>query len=138
MVNGSLVAEVGRGLLVLLAVLKEDAERDVVWMATKLAGLRVFDDEVGDINLSLKDVRGSLLLVSNFTVAGDVSRGLRPSFTEAASFEEGKNLFERCAQELRKQGIPVEVGVYGADMLISLVNDGPVTLVLDSKVRRSS
>ncbi|HWP31716.1 MAG TPA: D-aminoacyl-tRNA deacylase [Fimbriimonadales bacterium] len=137
-VDGRIVAEIGKGLLALIAVLKDDTEKDAVWMATKLAGLRVFDDEAGNINLSLTDVGGSLLLVSNFTIAGDLSRGLRPSFIEAASFEEGKRLFERCEQELRKYGIPVEVGIYGADMLIALENEGPVTLILDSKVRRCS
>lgn len=136
-VNGQVVAKIGKGLLALIAVMKDDTEKDAVWMATKLAGLRIFDDEAGSINRSLPEVEGSLLLVSNFTVAGDLSRGLRPSFIEAASFEEGKNLFERCEQELRKR-IPVETGVYGADMLVSLVNDGPVTLILDSKVRRCS
>lgn len=137
-VDEHVVAKIGKGLLALIAVMKDDTEKDAVWMATKLAGLRVFDDEAGNINLSLPEVGGSLLLVSNFTVAGDLSRGLRPSFVEAAYFEEGKSLFERCEQELKKRGIPTETGVYGADMLVTLMNDGPVTLILDSKVRRGS
>lgn len=137
-VDGKVVGEVGEGLLAMLAVLKGDTEKDAIWMATKLVGLRVFDDEAGNINLSLKDVGGSLLLVSNFTVAGDLSRGLRPSFVDAAPFEDGRSLFERCEKEIRNLGIPVEKGVYGADMLVTLVNDGPVTLVLDSKAQKGS
>ena len=131
-----LVRESGRieaGFLVLLGVGKTDSEQDAKWLAEKITNLRVFEDEDGKLNLSLQDVSGSVLVVSNFTLYGDCRKGRRPSFTDAASGVDGVILYNLFLNELTTQGIPVAAGVYGDDMQVSLVNDGPITLLLDSK-----
>jgi D-tyrosyl-tRNA(Tyr) deacylase len=131
-VEGAWVAEIGRGILVLLGVRRADAERDAEWIAAKLANLRIFDDADGKLNLSLLEIGGAALMVPNFTLYGDPRNGRRPSYAEAAPFVEGKALFERCCAALRNLGVHVEQGVYGATMAVHLVNDGPVTLIVES------
>ena len=126
---------IDRGLLVLLAAGTGDGPAEAAWMAGKVARLRVFSDADGKMNLALPQVGGSVLCVSQFTLYGDVSRGNRPSFVTAAEPELGEQLVAQFAAELRGLGIPVETGRFGADMQVSLVNDGPVTIWIDSATR---
>ena len=123
---------IGAGLLILVGVRTDDTEADARWLADKIAGLRIFEDEFGKLNLALRDVRGSALVVSNFTLYGDCRKGRRPSFSEAASGELARTLYERFGALLEAHEIPVKYGVFGAEMQVSLSNDGPVTLVMDS------
>lgn len=131
-VDGRVVAAVGRGLLVLLGVAQGDGEAEAAWLARKIAGLRVFEDEVGKMNLALADVGGAVLLVSQFTLCADLRRGRRPSFVDAAGPEQAEPLVARVADLLRGQGLAVATGVFGAAMQVHLTNDGPVTLWLDT------
>jgi D-aminoacyl-tRNA deacylase len=134
-VEGQIVGRCGAGLLVLLAVHRDDSEAQAVKMADKVIGLRIFNDEAGKMNLALKDlpeeVNAGVLAVSNFTVYGDTAKSRRPSFVESAPYDHGKALFERFVEELRRVGVRAETGVFGAHMDVELVNDGPVTLILD-------
>ena len=126
---------IGRGLVVLLGVEARDTGRDAVWMASKIAGLRVFEDDGGKMNLGLAEIGGSgggVLLVPNFTVAGSAAKGRRPDFGNAMKPTGAEGLFLRVAGLMRDQGVAVETGVFGADMRVELVNDGPVTLILQS------
>ena len=124
-------ASIGPGLCVLLGVEQGDTERDVSWMAKKLAHLRIFRDENDKMNLSVQDVKGAVLLVSQFTLSGDCTRGNRPSFVRAAPPEHGDRLYRMIADRLRQEhGVPVQTGVFGAMMDVSLINDGPVTIIL--------
>lgn len=125
------VGSIGPGLLVLAAFCATDGDAELNWMARKLAGLRVFPDDERRMNRSIRETGGSLLVVSQFTLYGDTSRGMRPSFTGAASPERAEGLYERFLGALRAEGVPVESGSFGAMMEIELVNDGPVTLILD-------
>ena len=134
-VDGELVGKIGQGFLVLLGVGKDDTEDDVRYTATKIAGMRVFTDAEGKFNLALEDVGGSVLLVSQFTLLADTRKGRRPSFTDAAAPEPAERMVERCAALLREAGIPVETGRFGAHMDVELLNDGPVTIILDSRDR---
>lgn len=130
-IDGREVSSVGKGLLVLLAVAKGDDESKVAWMVDKVAGLRIFPDEAGKMNRDLVSVGGEVLVVSQFTLYGDVSRGRRPSFVEAAPPEQAIPIYEAFIQGLRDRGIRVATGEFGAMMQVELVNDGPVTLVID-------
>lgn len=121
------------GLVILLGVAKGDAESDADFLADKIAGLRIFPDDEGKMNISLKDARGEALVISQFTLCGDWRKGRRPSFIGAAAPEEGKRLYEYFCTAISKLGIPVETGEFGAMMDVSLINEGPVTFVLDSK-----
>ena len=134
-IDGSVHAEIEKGLLVLLGVRKGDAEEDAVYLAAKCAGLRVFEDENGKMNLPPSAVGGALLVVTNFTLCGSCAKGRRPSFDNAERPERAKPLAERFVAECEKSGLPVQQGVFGADMQVSLVNDGPVTLIIDSAER---
>ena len=134
-IDGSVHAEIEKGLLVLLGVRKGDAEADAVYLAAKCAGLRVFEDENGKMNLPPSAVGGALLVVTNFTLCGSCAKGRRPSFDNAERPERAKPLAERFVAECEKSGLPVQQGVFGADMQVSLVNDGPVTLIIDSAER---
>ena len=125
--------EIGAGLLLLIGVRSDDTEEDAKILAEKIANLRIFEDEAGKMNLSLLEIRGEALVVSNFTLYGDCRKGRRPSFTEAANGETAKSLFDSFGKLLEAQGVPTQFGVFGATMQVSLVNDGPVTLLLDSR-----
>lgn len=131
-VDGQVVGQIQKGFLVLLGVSTTDTQDDVVWTAGKIGGLRVFEDADGKMNLALSDVGGSVLLVSQFTLYGDCRKGRRPSFVEAARPEQANALYQSVAAELRGLGLQVETGVFQADMKVRLLNDGPVTLILDS------
>ncbi|MGA6827410.1 D-aminoacyl-tRNA deacylase [Nitrospira sp. NS4] len=137
-VDGRVVGRIATGLLVLLGVAKGDGEADCRYLVEKLRTFRIFSDEQGKMNRSLVDVGGSVLLVSQFTLLGRTMNGRRPSFDEAAPPDEAKRLYEQVAADLRAFGTPVETGVFAAHMQVSLVNDGPVTFVLDSRDRPSS
>jgi len=131
-VAGRTVAEIGHGLAVLLGVGEGDGEAEAKYMAAKIAGLRVFEDGAGKMNLSVVDCRGAVLLVSQFTLYGDCRKGRRPSFTRAAAPEAAERLYGLVAEELRARGLEVQTGVFQEHMAVALVNDGPVTLLLDS------
>ena len=130
-VEGRIVGEIGRGILILLGVEKGDAEARADWLAEKIINLRIFEDEAGKMNLSLRDISGSLLVVSQFTLAGNCDKGRRPSFDSAAAPEEGRRLYEYFVEALKRLGAPVATGIFQADMQVSLVNDGPVTFILE-------
>jgi len=131
-VAGSVVGSIGEGLLVLLGVGGADSPREAESLAGKVAGLRIFPDEQGQMNRSCLETGGSALVVSQFTLYGDCRRGRRPSYTAAAPPELAEELYERFARELARLGVPVETGRFGAEMDVALVNRGPVTLLLDS------
>jgi D-tyrosyl-tRNA(Tyr) deacylase len=132
-IDGEVVGAIGRGLLVFLGVAKDDTESDAHWMAAKIASLRVFEDEQGKMNLSLGEMGGSVLSVSNFTLLGDCRKGRRPSFDDAAAPEEAERLYEAFVRFLAGANLKVETGRFQEKMLVSLTNDGPVTLLLDSR-----
>jgi D-tyrosyl-tRNA(Tyr) deacylase len=132
-VDGAVVGAVGKGYVVLLGVARDDGEADAVTMAGKLAGLRIFPDQAGKMNRALAEVGGGLLLVSQFTLLGDARQGNRPGFTEAAPPEAADALYQRVAALLRQRGLPVATGVFRADMAVELVNDGPITILLDTR-----
>ncbi len=134
-VDGNVVGKIGHGFLVLLGVGKADTEDDARYLAGKIVGMRIFSDADGKFNLALADIAGAVLLVSQFTLYADTRKGRRPSFIDAALPEPAEALVERCAHYLREAGIPVESGRFGAHMEVSLLNDGPVTILLDSERR---
>jgi len=129
-IDGATVGAIGPGLLVLLCAEKGDTEREADLLLTKMLGYRVFSDEAGKMNRSLVDVNGGLLLVPQFTLAADTKSGTRPSFTPAAAPEDGRRLFDHAVRQARERHGQVETGVFGADMKVSLINDGPVTFWL--------
>lgn len=131
-VAGEVVGKIGKGFLVLLGVTNSDTQADVVYMAQKIVGLRVFEDADGKMNLGLSDVGGAMLVVSQFTLFGDCRKGRRPSFIEAARPELANPLYEAFVAEVRGQGIQTETGRFQQHMDVALVNDGPVTLLIDS------
>jgi D-tyrosyl-tRNA(Tyr) deacylase len=128
-----MVGEIGKGLLVLVGVEEGDTHKDAEWLAEKIATLRIFGDEEDKMNLSVKDVGGALLAVSQFTLIGDCRKGRRPSYDKAAKPEDAEYLYRDFVELLKSKGLPVEVGAFRALMHVSLVNDGPVTLILDSR-----
>src|SRR5579862_6758097 len=132
-VDGRIAGEIGVGFLALIGVARDDSAPDAVYIAAKIAGLRIFDDGAGDMNLGLTDVGGAVLAVSQFTLYGDARRGRRPSFIDAAAGEQARPLFDDVVARLRRDGLTVETGVFGADMSVNLINDGPVTILLDSR-----
>lgn len=130
-VSGELVSEIGRGLVVYLGVKAGDNEKQAEKAMEKVALLRVFEDEAGKMNLSVRDVKGEVLLVSQFTLYGDARKGNRPSFSEAERPERADALYEHAVSYLRSLGVPVKTGVFGADMQIEQHNDGPVTIIFE-------
>ncbi len=130
-VADSQVASIGPGYVVLVGVTHDDDEHKVDWLARKVAGLRLFEDNQGLTNLALADVGGEVLAVSQFTLYANARKGRRPSFVDAARPEVAEPLFERFVAALRREGVPVQTGVFGAHMQVALVNDGPVTLILE-------
>ena len=132
-VDSQVIGEIGRGLAVLLGVGKGDTEADAKYLAEKITQLRIFADDEGKMNRSLVDVSGQLLAISQFTLYGDVRKGRRPSFIQAADPEMGKRLYEYFVQQVRELGIAVASGQFQADMQVELVNEGPVTIILDSE-----
>jgi D-aminoacyl-tRNA deacylase len=132
-VDGEIVGRIGRGFLVLLGVAHDDEQADVVYTAQKLVGLRVFEDDEGKMNRSIAEVGGAMLIVSQFTLYGDCRKGRRPSFIEAAPPEKADSLYRQVVAEVKGQGIVVETGRFQAQMQVELVNDGPVTLLIDSR-----
>jgi D-tyrosyl-tRNA(Tyr) deacylase len=135
-VEETVVGQIGQGLMVLLGVAKGDTEEDGRYMAEKIMTLRIFTDEAGKMNRSLVDVGGSVLLVSQFTLLGSTATGRRPSFDEAAPPDEARRLYELVVEELRRKGTMVETGVFASHMRVALINDGPVTVIVDSREKR--
>ncbi len=134
-IGDRIVGDIDNGLVILLGVHRDDKEEDIIFLADKVIGLRVFDDNNGKMNISLLDSEGSVLVISQFTLCGDWRKGRRPSFTKAADPDKGKLLYDGFINAVRSRGINVETGEFGAAMDVSLVNSGPVTFVLDSHDR---
>jgi D-tyrosyl-tRNA(Tyr) deacylase len=132
-VRGDVVGKIGAGLMLLVGVGHEDGESDLIWMADKLAGLRIFEDDAGKMNLSVEDIEGAILSVSQFTLYGDCRKGKRPNFMAAAKPDLAELLYGQFNERLRARGLKVETGRFGEMMEVSLVNDGPVTLILNSR-----
>lgn len=132
-VNSKLISEIGNGYMILLAVKESDNEDDLAYIKRKIANLRIFEDGDGKMNLSLKDTGGEILLVSQFTLYGDARKGNRPSFTESAGLEKANAYYEKLRDELINEGFIVKTGQFQAHMEVSLINDGPVTIILDSE-----
>lgn len=130
-VDKKTVGQIDKGLLILVGFTKEDKEQEIDWMINKITNLRIFDDENGIMNLSVKDVKGSILSVSQFTLYADSKKGNRPSYINALGGEEAIKLYEIFNKKLRNTGISIEEGIFGADMEVSLINDGPVTIILE-------
>ena len=132
-INGEVKSTVQNGLVIFLGVVRDDTEEDVRFLTEKISSFRIFNDENEKMNLSIKDVNGSVLVISQFTLCGDWKKGRRPSFIHAAQPDKGEHLYKRFIYQLMEKEIPVESGKFGAFMSVSLINEGPVTFVLDSK-----
>ena len=132
-VDGNITGAIERGLMVLLGVAEDDTVADAEYIANKVSGLRIFEDEDDKMNLSVKDIGGDILAVSQFTLMGDARKGKRPSFSKAARPDEANDLYQKFICFLREDGLKVEEGVFQTHMMVDLVNDGPVTILLDSK-----
>ncbi|NMB07810.1 MAG: D-tyrosyl-tRNA(Tyr) deacylase [Tissierellia bacterium] len=132
-VKGKVVGEIDKGLLVFLGVGDNDNNSDLEYMVDKILGLRIFEDDLGKMNLSLKDINGEILVVSQFTLYGDVRRGKRPSFTSSAKPELAERLYEDFIEKCKEEGLKVETGIFGAHMDVEIKNNGPVTILIDSK-----
>ena len=130
-VDNKLVSEIGKGLVVLLGVSVDDTEENLEYLVHKLSGLRIFEDENGKLNKSLKDIDGELLLISNFTLLGELNSGFRPSFTKSAKFDFANSMYLKFAKRLEENDIKVKLGAFGEDMQTSTVLDGPVTILME-------
>ncbi len=133
MVGERIVGKIGKGLVVLIGVGRGDGQRDTDFIADKIANLRIFEDQAGKMNLSVAEIGGSVLAVPQFTLYGDAKKGRRPNFTEAAPPELGEQLFEKVKEQIQAMGVQVETGEFGAHMTVTIVNDGPCTIILDSR-----
>lgn len=131
-VDGEVVGKIDKGLMVLLGITHSDGEKEINWLSKKIKDLRIFEDADGKMNLGLEDIQGELLVISQFTLYGDCIKGRRPGFTEAAKPDLAKPLYEKFLEKCRSYGIKTEAGIFGADMKVELLNDGPVTLVIDT------
>ncbi len=134
-VDGIVTGEIGYGLLLLVGIDENDSTADVDWLVQKILNLRIFSDDEGKLNLSVKDIKGEILCISQFTLISDYKKGNRPSFINAAKPDKAVPLFEYFKSEIAKSGLRTESGIFGADMKVSLLNDGPVTIVMDSKTK---
>lgn len=130
-VDGKLISEIPFGLAVYLGVSAGDSQEKALKMAGKIARMRIFEDDLGKMNLSVKDVQGEVLLISQFTLCGNATKGNRPDFTSAERPERANELYKLCAEALKNEGVPVNLGVFGADMKIRQFNDGPVTIIYE-------
>lgn len=134
-VDGNIVGEIGKGLMLLVGIDENDTKTDADWLVQKILNLRIFGDEDGKLNLSVQDIKGEILCISQFTLIADYKKGNRPSFIKAAKPDKAIPLFDYFKQELSKSGLKTESGIFGADMKVSLINDGPVTIVMDSIIK---
>ena len=134
-VEGKTVGEISKGYMLLVGIEETDEKADIDWLVQKILNLRVFGDEEGKLNLSIIDVKGEILCISQFTLIADYKKGNRPSFIKAARPEKAIPLFDYFKDEISKSGIKTESGIFGADMKVSLINDGPVTILMDSKTK---
>ncbi len=132
-VDGQVVGQIGKGVNVLVGIHKDDTEKDIAYLAEKLVNLRIFEDEQDVMNLSIQDIGGEALIISQFTLMGDVRKGRRPSYSDAGRPEAAQVLFQKFVDAVSQVGITVATGVFQADMKVSIVNDGPVTILLDSQ-----
>ncbi len=132
-VDGEITGRINKGILIFLGVSDDDTDADLVYLADKLTGLRIFEDEDEKMNLSVEDIKGDVLVVSQFTLFGDCRKGKRPSFSSAGSPDYANQMYEKFINYIKEKGFNVQHGVFGADMKVELLNDGPVTLLLDSK-----
>ena len=132
-VDGEIVGSIGKGLNVLLGISKDDTMEDIPYLKDKIINLRIFEDEEGKMNRSLLDVGGEILLISQFTLYGDCRKGRRPNFMDALGGDEAKKIYDEFVKSLKETGIKVETGIFGAHMDVSIENDGPVTLIVESK-----
>lgn len=137
-VDSKIISSIGKGILVFLGIEKGDTEKDIDYLVKKISQLRIFEDEKGKINLSLQDVKGEILVVSQFTLCADCRRGNRPSFDMAERPEIAKSLYEQVVAKIKESGISVSKGIFGASMKISLINNGPVTIMLESKEQKKA
>lgn len=131
--NGILTGKIEKGLMILLGIQPEDTGEDIIWLTNKITQMRIFSDENGKMNLSVRDIQGEILVVSQFTLYASTKKGNRPGFTKAASPSIATPLYEAFLNELRQAGFNVQSGIFGADMQVELVNDGPVTILMDSR-----
>jgi D-tyrosyl-tRNA(Tyr) deacylase len=132
-VEGDIVGKIEKGLTVLIGITHDDTEKDINYILDKVENLRVFEDENGKMNLSVKDIGGEILYISQFTLYGDVRGGRRPSYTQAMAYDDAEKLFVRFISLARSREVPIQTGQYGADMKVEILNDGPVTILIDSK-----
>ena len=132
-INDKIVGKANKGLLLFVGFSKEDEEEDLKYFADKILNLRIFEDISGKMNLSVSEINGDILSVSQFTLYGDIKKGRRPSFIEAAEPEKANKLYEKFNDQMKKSGLNIETGIFGGDMKVSLINDGPVTILMDSK-----
>ncbi len=132
-VDGKIVGRIGRGLTVLVGITHTDDEKDINYILDKIVNLRIFEDEQGKMNLSVKDIGGEILFVSQFTLYGDVRGGRRPSYTRAMAYDEAEKLYNKLLDMAADKGVDFSCGEYGADMSVEIINDGPVTILVDSK-----
>lgn len=134
-IDGKIVSQIGKGFLILLGIQKDDNENDIDYLVRKVSNLRVFDDESGKLNLSIRDVNGEIMVISQFTLYGNLKGGYRPDFTRAEKGERAKEMYEKFIKKLENEGFVVKSGIFGAYMNIKLINDGPVTIIIDSRLK---